>query len=193
MSVNRITTTALYNGASVIQNVFYLKNPDGAIQLPAVATEIRDGWLGIIKNFAAASCVWTSIRVDEVATATPKASANLAINVPGLGNSFTQHVCLSFVLRWATGIGGRHGRGRMFIGAPRPDWITNSLPTAAGLTAINGTFIPQLKARYITPASSGLFLLVVRKGDPSNNVLVTDVSVAPTLGIQRRRNIGVGI
>lgn len=193
MAVNRVTTTALYNNASVVQNVFHFLNPDGFLSNQQICLEIRDNWIAIVKNLAAASCVWTNIRSERIDQVVNPAAANLAVNIAGTGNSNTPHVCLAFIIRLQTAIAGRHGRGRIYFGAPRPDWIGSSLVLAAGITFINGTTIPALMARYGPTGNSGLTLGVHRKDDRQSLIQISGMSLATTLGIQRRRNIGVGV
>lgn len=192
MSVIRVTISGVCLGQTM-QNVLHFTNPDDTLTLPAVCTDIRDNWLASMSNCSTSSFTYTLVRADRVDVASPPSPATLAVAVAGVGTPTTNHVVLCFIFKLRTGVGGRRGRGRIYTMAPRADWISNSVPTGAGSAFMTGTVIPALLARYGPTGASPLILGVASRDDPTDIKSVESIAVANYMGVQRRRNIGVGI
>jgi len=192
MSINRVTVTGVCLGQTM-QNVLHFRNPDGGVSLPNVCIDIRDNFLNSMSNNSTSSHAYTLIRAEEVGTSTPAAPATLAIGITGVGTPTTTHVVLCFIWKLRTALGGRRGRGRIYVQAPRADWIANSVPTTAGINYMQGTVIPAIMARYGPSGTSALDLGVCSRSDPTDFKAVESIAVANYCGVQRRRNIGVGI
>lgn len=192
MSVTRVTISGVCLGQTM-QNVIHFLNPDDSVSLPAVCVDIRDNWLNSMSNCSTSSFAYTLVKAETVGTSTPPSPATLAVAVGGVGTPTTNHVVLCFIFKLRTQIGGRRGRGRIYVMAPRADWIANSVPTGAGSAFMTGTVIPALMARYGPSGVSPLILGVASREDPTDCKPIESIAVASYMGVQRRRNIGVGI
>lgn len=194
MSIVRVTFSGVCLGQTM-QNVVHFINPDGSMTLPAVCNEMLTYWIQPMVNCHTSSFSWTNIRAEDITSATPAQPATLAIAAAGVGTPTTTHVCLAFIFKWQTGVGGRRGRGRIFVPAPRADWVANSVPTQAGLNyMISNVIFPILQRFGSNPAGTSVLTLCVTPRNLSTPPLgVENIAISPKMGVQRRRNIGVGI
>jgi hypothetical protein len=194
VSIERVTVTALWYGGMNVQNVMAFDNPDGLLTPLQVAQEIRDGWLNIIKAKQSAYLSWRDIAVDTIGNPAPP--LHLSVILGGLDSvdSGLSHPTVNWKLRITTGVGGKRGRGRIYIPGIRYSHWQFGQMTAFGVTDMQPV-VDALVARYVQPSpSSGLYLGVMpRNGSASDHLLATGISQSLTPGIQRRRNIGVGI
>ena len=94
-------------------------------------------------------------------------------------------------IRLTTGLAGRKFRGRFYVGPIQAGFTSFGLINGAGVAHWNATLI-QLRLKFVTAVETGLSLIV--RGDPANphNTIVTDIQLSTQVGVQRRRNIGVG-
>lgn len=194
MAVFRCTITATaYNQISV-QNVVHFSWTDFAGPLSQVTTELVNGWITILRATQTNSIIYRNVSVYEVGTGvTP---TNLPMNLQGqdLGDPNASMPVLAVKLRIRTGIAGRTGRGRIYVfGIRQAHWSFGQL-TAAGITTWQGR-VDALKQRYIGPNQTGPMNLGVmnRSDDPSAFKLADELTLSTIPGIQRRRNLGVGI
>lgn len=194
MTIERVTVTALWYGGMNVQNVLAFNNPDGFLTPLQVAQEIRDNWLTIIRAKQSALLAWRDIRVDTIGDPSPP--LHLAINIGGLDSvdSGLSHPTISWKLRISSNTGGKRGRGRIYVpGIRYSHWQYGQL-TSFGFTDLQPV-VDSLTARYIgAGGTSELFLGILPRGGSSGDfVTATSLSQSLTPGIQRRRNIGVGI
>jgi len=194
VSIERVTVTALWYGGMNVQNVIAFNNPDGFLTPLQVAQEIRDGWLTIIKAKQSAYLSWRDIAVDTIGDPSPP--LHLPVNLGGADavDSGLSHPVINWKLRVATTVGGKRGRGRIYIPGIRYSHWQFGQMTSFGVTDMQPV-VDALKARYVgAGGTSDLFLGVLpRDGSSSDFLTATDITQSLTPGIQRRRNIGVGI
>ena len=192
MSIEKVTTTGIIHNSVTIQNVLHFSNPDGTLDHNAIAANLIAGWMtqwapGLPNQFR-----WFDIAVQTVGSAA--VVTHHLCNVAGTGfNDLYCHPCLCLKVRLHTPVGGRHGRGRIYMcplpsngwdsGIIRADQIANWI-TRAGLAV----------GPYLSGGGNALTIGVLKKGGSSADFIqATSFSLSPTAGIQRRRNIGVGI
>lgn len=192
MPVYRATISGVCLGQT-IQNVIHIQRDTADLTLAAIATRVRDLWVGQTFNFHTSSFLYNLIRIEDVTTDPTPNPASLSISTAGSGTPTTPHVCLCIILKFQTSFGGPHGRGRIYLGAPRSDWVANSVVSSGGVSFINSTLIPAITANWLAGPISGLRLVVAPKNSPSDYKDVINIALAPGIYIQRRRNIGVGI
>lgn len=157
--------------------------------LSTLANEVDTIWIDRVKTLQSAAVVYNGIKVRALNTTLPVFTKT--INKPGTPGFDNQlDPCQTFILRLRTGFAGKHGRGRCYISGVLKGWFENGLVTAAIITSWNNVFSQILGS---TGFGSSPYQLCV--GDKAATVFrpVTSMQVAPTLGHQRRRNIGVGI
>lgn len=194
MSVERVTFTGTHYGLVVCQNVVAFINPDGVLSVAAVATELRDNWCTLLAAGQTTQFGWRNITVDRVGSGL--APYNLPIAVNGLDGSDASAAVpvITQKFRIHTGVAGRKGRGRIYLpGYRQAYWVQGQL-TATGIT--NMTIrLNAITARYVGGArTSQLGLGICKRGNDSTAYIPADfLSLSLTPGVQRRRNVGVGI
>lgn len=194
MSVLKITTSGTYLGA-VMQNVLHFDNPDGVTTLDAAAADIRDNWAALMRNAHCSGFTYTNISVRDVSSPASQ-TLNLPYSAAGVGEPSAPHMVLAFILTLRGAAAGRHGRGRVYIAAPRSGWVTNSQMTAAGMSYMQTNVINPIAARFVGSGRTSNLQLCIADyggGDPPVLTSVTSLVLRQYMGVQRRRNINVGI
>jgi len=193
MAIYRLTLFGDLYGATVL-NVFFFRKADGsASDMSLLCTRFRDNFLNDWRGLVINNCHWSKVKVDHLDSFTPFPSVELTFSLAGGGgftNEMTPIKC--FVIRTFTDFGGRRGRGRKYW----PGATDNGL--AAGLfqaivinnwtTALGNTLT---KWGGATPTQAFNWGLVSRD-DLFTFRAITHANLRPSLGVQRRRNIGVG-
>jgi len=191
MSIERVVVTGLVYGQTC-QNVLHFLNPDGAQTPTQIADEIVANWIGPIRAQQMTTFTWTGVSVTRVGVP-PGVTFNRAISLAGLvGGSQAIHSVLCVLIRKQTATSGRMGRGRCYISGNRPDAMENDVFNAGNLAAWIAV-AATLNGRFKVGGSGPLTLQVGHGTSTSDYHGVTDLSVPNRWGIQRRRNVGVGI
>ena len=190
-NIFRVTTVALMYGQE-FQNVFHLTGPSAdPAELSTIADEIALNWLQQIRAQQTAALVYTGVKVRLLESQFP--TFVKTVNFAGL-NGFDDELStvLGFILRLRSAEIGKRGRGRLYIGGVMKGWTKNGLVIDSQLTAW-GVRITNLLARYGPQGSTTYRLVICPSKAPFSTRAVTTMQLAPKLGTQRRRNIGVGI
>lgn len=177
------------------QNVLHFTDETfPTINAMTVATRIRDQWLDQIKTLHTSNLVYNTITVKDLQLPLV-APTTLAINIPGtIGSDSNMLPFASMVILKQTASSGRHGHGRYYVGGLPTVAYASGLLTAARITGFE-TMRTVLEPRWIGgSATAGLQMGVVDKsgGGVVFRALVRIVARS-IVGVQRRRNIGVGI
>ncbi len=191
MSLLRITTSGTYLG-SVMQNVLHFANPGDAITLAQAAAEVRDNWADKMRNAHASGFAYTNIAVKNLSDLTQQ-TFNLPYAAAGVGEPSAPHMVLAFILTLRCSAAGRRGRGRVYIAAPRSGWVSNSLMTAAGMTFLQANAIDPITTRFLGASRTGPLEMQVYHAESNSSSNVLSLTLRQYLGVQRRRNINVGI
>lgn len=192
MSTHRITLTQNARGR-IIQNVFHVNNPDGALSDVQIKDEVVNNWIQVIKPHTGLNLTYIGLEIRVVGVAAPPAATHFVLNIPGTGSSTNLPQVCCVKLGFLTGLSGRKFRGRYYIGlignvTDQTDLITGT--PMANLEATAAT----LQARWAVNGSGPLTLVIFHRGpEAPPPTLVTQIIVRATLGVQRRRNLGVGI
>lgn len=194
MALFRAVVAATQVGQQVCNVLHFSKDGPWTDQLALqLAQHLRDNLLNDIRLRISNRVVWFGITVYDPLTP-GRQPATLAINVAGAASTSAQNnnpvACVKIRLR--TSQTGPHGRGRIYLpGAPSVDYA-DGLATANTITSWTAIF-GVIGPKYIgSGATSGFVLCVAPKANPANHLTVIQIELAPTMGIQRRRNIGVG-
>jgi hypothetical protein len=179
----------------------HFNNPDDTLTDAQVADEIKTKWIGDVNGvgihqWQVQSIKWISIKVQRLASSLP-APFNLTISRPGV-QSADNGLCtvLAGILKFSTTVGGRKGRGRIYVPGVQAGFTDLGL-TSATFHTYADTPIAGMNSRFCNnPGPNGPLELLV--GPRSGVVLadfnhVTQISLSNFVGIQRRRNIGFGI
>lgn len=163
-------------------------------QAQTLAQHLRDNWITQIKSRLSTQMTWTGITIYDRLTP-GRQPVVLAINLQGAQTTFaTQAVPFCAVLmRFKTSQTGPSGRGRIYIpGAALNDYAGGNItaPAATAWQTILNTIGPMYTSNN---PSSGFNLVLSGKQAPSATLNVTTIEIGGHYGVQRRRNIGVGV
>lgn len=182
----------------LVQNVMHFNKGDGVWPTDAVtlSTAIRDKWLGGttgIRLQESTDVLWNEVRVYKTGDSmlTP---VTLTVSIQGTdSNGATQIMSFtSYILRIRAETGGRHGRGRVYIPAARFGHFINGQLSAAAISAWAPILI-GLNADWVGSSPGSGFNIVIAKGTNQVDFFTANaLTLSPTAGVQRRRNIGVG-
>ncbi|HEY9758858.1 MAG TPA: hypothetical protein V6C97_27060 [Oculatellaceae cyanobacterium] len=190
-NIFRVTTISRMYGQE-IQNVFHLLGPSAdPLEMSAIADHVAANWIVQIKNRQSAAVVYSTVKVRLLESQFPPFVKT--INIPGAWN-FDDEIStvLSFILRLRSNEIGKRGRGRMYIAGVLKGWTTNGLVDSDIIVSWNST-IANLMGVYGPGGSGNYRLTICPSKAPFSTREVTSMQVAPTLGVQRRRNIGIGV
>lgn len=192
MAVVRVVLSGtLFN--QLCQNVLHFEDTDAFLSLPDCVAEIETYWLQYFRAYQMMSYRWTDISAGFVGDASsPFHKPVVYFGQSATDDSAQSFSCIKF--RIHTPVGGRSGRGRIYITGMSTvyNW-TNGLLNQGALDKMN-IVIGNITSRYIGLSSAGpLTLGILGKKKPPSAFIVADaISVSPTAGVLRRRNVGVG-
>lgn len=178
--VNMIFTgTGLPSGAQV---AFGVRNEFEKTPI-AIANLVKTAWVdSVIMAFFANTTIVTGILVKNGPNDVGPA-ATLGVSLPGASGSAQAAPNVAVLAHKVTGIGGRHGRGRMYLpGIPEGNVSAGGALDAtiqANLTTNLGTFLVKLEAADIP--------MTLLHSDAFTPVPVEDLIVDATVATQRRR------
>lgn len=186
----RVTCTGLIYGQTC-QNVLHFTNLNDVFNGALIAAEINANWIEYIKALQTSHFTWTNILVQNLDNAaTPTFSLVISKQGGGLNEPRVPPFA-ALVLKISTTLGGRRGRGRVYIGGMVSLAFELGVFTSSFMTQI-ATQTANIKSRYGPTGASELRLGVMRRDTGEISPLV-DIQGRGTLGVQRRRNIGVGV
>jgi len=190
MSIVRVVMTGSILGQRV-QNVLHFNNPDGALSNFAISEELKPNWITVLRNVQNNQLQWVEISVQRVDTAGFSADV---FTVTAAAGSLSGPAALTFacpVVSIRTGVAGRAGHGRFYIFGLHGESIDNG-SFESGAFAAYQVRVNDLKNRYKSGGTGPITLGVCSRSNPIDFKPMTDLIVRPVLGVQRRRNLGVG-
>jgi hypothetical protein len=194
MSLIRTIVTSLYLGQR-IQNVMVFDKPDFiTADLNTLCQTLRDQWVFRIKQQQNAGFAYQNITAQKIEAApAPPFLLDILGNTGALaGNGY--HPSVAMVYSFRTHLATKAGRGRIYIGGIHGESILNGQfhPTVAGSFALIAT---QLTSLFAEGGSNPFHLMVGPRAstDSTDYKAVVQIIARPICGIQRRRNINVGV
>lgn len=176
------------------ENVVHFKSSDVATA-SALADDLQANFMPHAQNFQSWFLGWQYLYVYKLTSPpSPVYIRNLANDSASCAHVGYLYPTTGFKWRLQATVGGRHGRGRFYCAGSRSDWATAGGITASGAT--NGDIhLQAIIARYKSGGTSS-YTWVLRPGDTLTEAdcpSIVSGSVWPYLGMQRRRQYGVGI
>jgi hypothetical protein len=194
MSIHKIITTGTAWAVISPQNVFHMNNQDGLWTPLQIAEDIRDNWCTILAAGMTNQCGFRNVTVSEIGSAA--APFNLPIVVNGIDgvDPATGGQVMQPKFRIHTPVGGRRGRGRIYLWGYRAELIDRGQLNETGITNMS-IRLNALQAAYVgTGHTSHLSLGILKRGGSAADFIPADfLSLALIPGVQRRRTLGVGI
>lgn len=194
MSNHRVTVSALYGG-QLCQNVLHFINLDGVKTPQQIANSVLVNWVRKVKVQQTNALTNFNILVQN-ADNPGLAPFSLAIQEPGTGlgeSRYPTFACM--VLKYLTNFGGRSGRGRSFIPGIPTDFIQNWVFSAAAITGFTTNVITPVLAAWGPTGNDGMSLCVRGKAGENSWEYhpIIAINARTQVGVQRRRNVGIGV
>lgn len=190
MSIVRVITSQSLWG-QLVQNVMHFQNPDGALSALEIKDEVFTSLWTRLRNHQNTNLIYNSMSVQIVDSSGHSPDVFSLGGLHGSLDGDSYHPSIAVLFSIQTAFGGRHGHGRFYMCGLHFDFIEHGVirPDIFALYQGDATFIAN---RFKSGGSGPLTLGVCPRSDPSDFKGMTDLIAKPTVGIQRRRNIGVG-
>jgi hypothetical protein len=174
------------------QNVLHFLGPTSdPAQMSALADDLAVNWIGVVRARMSSAVRYVAITVRLLESQFPPFTKTLSVfGSQQFDNELDTFK--AFVLRLRSAEIGKRGRGRIYVPGVMKGWTTEGIVDDDVQVAWNNN-IATLMATYGPGGSSPFRLTICPSKPPFSTREVTSMQVAPTLGIQRRRNIGVGV
>lgn len=187
----RVTVTGKLLG-QLLQNVFFLAGGEGQWTHQSVKDYIVQWYVGTLRPVQQSGFTWEIVDVRNDGPGPQPVSSFTIGPLAGTGTGNGIANPMAFIIQKRTGLTGRHNRGRIYMPGPLANHTSNGVINSAGVTAFNNV-LAALNANFATAASQSHLRMVlcstVQNATPPE---VTHFLLAPTMGVQRRRNVGVG-
>lgn len=191
MATIRVTLSMTYYG-QLFQNVLHFNKSDYvASELPNLIADIKTGWIDQVKWCQSDGLKYVNMKLHHVGSSTPDTNEVLAIN-GGTGSSSEYKPFNAHIIRIQSVQAGRSGRGRVYIGGIASN-LTDFGFIKTAILATWATKLAAITAMFGPTATSDFQLGVNAHTEVDNWKAMQSLSINPVEGIQRRRNIGVGI
>jgi hypothetical protein len=193
MAIWRCTIAATYNGRIMMNQIHLEGPPEQEVTPTFVAGQVAQQWLPPILGSQSHGIHYFQIEIRQVLPSNNLGGQIVAISVDGNGSSDVHHACMSYKLRFRTGLLGRKFRGRYYIPA-----CVQGFTNADVVNNIGNTFFTDacnlLTARFCgdTP-TTGFNLVIYHRGPEASTTRVEQILHSNLLGIQSRRNVFRGI
>lgn len=178
---------------STMQNVIHFSGPSSdPAQREALAQAVIDNWIENVRFRQTRNVRYNLVQVRLLESQFDTHNRTVAID--GLATDNTADpLVTAVILRLKTSLIGRQNRGRLYIGGHESPVTSNGNiePTVLNnwnirLATIMGVFGPNGTSQFRIG-------LAPKQNSAANFKALTNIEVAPTIGVQRRRNKGVGI
>lgn len=197
MPLYRAVISATYC-SQLMQNVVHFtdKTNQGGVPVDCrtIAQDMVANWLPQEINLHEDTYQWTDVLVTEIRNPAPMPAHREPTLLKGAGVT-KSHSVSCFKLKWITARGGRRGFGKMYIGGI--NWALISGENLLSQTARDRllAYCAALESRYMSfdggPVPYQMVLVHKDANDPPTPI--TSCDFYPLLGVQRRRNRGVGV
>ena len=176
-----------------IQNVIHFSGPSSdPLQRSALADEVETSWVNQVKLMQTDALHYFGIRVRLLESQFDTFTKPISINGTNSSESF-QETFIAHTLRLRTGLLGRKNSGRVYIGGIKHDTHFQGV-IGAPVTTNWQNKIDAIMAVFGPSGSSTFRLGVTSKTAPGPDFhTVARIELSTVVGIQRRRNWGVGI
>lgn len=194
MSVERVTFigTTL---SGTMENVVHFNNDDGAATHAAIAADLQANWINPLLNLHNNNFTWVTMNIQTVdPSGSPASSFPIS---PGQGNQSGDMAppFVSALIRLTSPVGGRRGRGRIYLpGLSIGTFGDRGRLTPGSYAAFQTIFLNTWRTHYLNPGgTSPITLCIAPRDSPGSSVLVTGLDVRTWASVQRRRNYFIGI
>jgi hypothetical protein len=194
MAVYRATLTQSWQQVITCQNVIHFEDLGGTMTEQQVMVELRDNWCVKMCALLTNKFGYRNIAIQKMGGDFQVFSFPVVVNGTDGVDNIGGTMVTSMKLRIITDFPGKKGRGRIYQSGIRDQfWESGQLQASA--YAFLEPKLDQIRARYVGNVFNGPLKLGVYGRGPENSGFhaASQLIISPTPGIQRRRNLGVGI
>lgn len=201
MAVYRITIQFKHTtDASLAQNVIHMEDPAGTLTPAAIGGIIENTWWGGSTNSALRLMTANAVSLDfiwiqRVDTTPPGGVLPYSpVKTAGTKVSNVWHEVVGFIFRLFDGGAGPSHRGRVYhFGTANTDSLRTG-PSSGNVAQFN-TLHDTWMAAFGPTGNSGLKWVLWHRNQVGNArwTQITDIRLSDKMGIQRRRNPGIGL
>jgi hypothetical protein len=195
MGIYRVTFTGNWQNIITCQNVVHFADrSEFPLTHTQVMVELRDNWLAIMATRQTNKYGWRNITIQTVGSGANPSSFPIVVNGADGVDNIGGTMVTNLKLRINTDFAGKKGKGRIYMPALRDQFWESGQIQASAIPQIN-TMVNALQARYQNVGGLGPLILGVHGRGPEASGFHACVTLTYSLipGIQRRRNLGVGI
>jgi len=193
MTILRATLFQSYQG-QILENVLIFQGGGGgdALEMSALANDVELGWCQQVKTQQVGDLRYFQIKVEVLGSFL--APFTKTINIPGTnGGNNNDKATYAHVIRKRTGVAGRHGRGRTFVGGIANNADQLSFLDQGRLNGWAGVLF-NIMSVFGDGGTSSFRLGITSKTDPTGDFKqVTSLQIAPQYSNVQRRKVGRGI
>ena len=191
-NVFRVTTIAQMYGQQC-QNVLHFSGPSSdPNQLQALALDVIANWINLVKQRVSGDLVWNQVQVRLLSS--QFATHNETISIGGTAGTSNQLWGVhAFILRIRAATIGRSSRGRVYIPGVLPGQMQAGFWQASTVQAWFNITNAVMEA-YGPGGTSPFRLGIAPKVNSTANFKeAVSLQLGPLPGVQRRRQVGIGI
>ncbi|HKY46332.1 MAG TPA: hypothetical protein VJM50_24780 [Pyrinomonadaceae bacterium] len=189
MPIYRCVISALVY-AQLHQNRIYVRSID-ALTEQQVANHIDASWVENIRQPLTNQTQFMNIAVTKVSDPALGAFSKPIQKFGAQGGNEQMIPFVCWKLRFLTGLAGRKFRGRCYVGPIQAGFTSFGVVNGAGIAHWNAT-LAALRANFIGSNPATGLNLIIHGEQEAHDTTVTDIQLSTQVGVQRRRNIGVG-
>jgi len=190
MAVVRVIISHTMLGQS-FQNVIHFAHEDGVLNSDGVRSEVQTYLTGRLRNHQTATLLYSTLSVQYLLPTLQPADVYSMAGVHGSLDGLPYHPSIAVLFSIRTAHAGRNGHGRWYMPGVHYDFVENGVlrPDIFALFAGDATYMTNaFKFGGVSP----LNMVVLSRSNPADYKSMTSIVAKSVLGIQRRRNIGVG-
>lgn len=166
---------------------------DIANDYPAIIAELRANFLTYLLPLQYTSAVWNRVDIKNMNIPAQSTFSQAIVPLSGNGQATGAGPVMGALFSLQTGFGVRSKRGRIFIPGTNTGLSTTGT-LSSSLTTTANNVINNIKNRYVDGGNNlGPMRLVVWSRKNNDFTSVTNIALRPNFGVQRRRNIGIGM
>jgi len=176
----------------MVQNVLHFSAPDNQFTNAQINDIVKTLFIIQVKALQNEHLLYQTLETRRIAPNANVVTVESLLGFTGDLAGVGAHPVIAAIFTIQTATPGRHGHGRFYMGGVHQESILNGVVEPNAFAAYS-TKAGIITTRFGPNATSGINL-GVKQQHPSNNFIAMQQLIARSVfGVQRRRNIGVGI
>lgn len=191
MATIRVTLSYTFY-SQLFQNVLHFNKPDFVVtDYNDLITQVKNNWINEVKWIQTDGVKYINMKMHNVGAS--QVDRNEVLSVVGsAGGSDEYKPFNAHIIRIQSAFAGRKGRGRVYIGGLATNFTSFGVIKATILSTW-ATHLTNIVNAFGPSGSTDWSLGVNAHNETDDFHAMQSLSINPVEGIQRRRNIGIGI